>query len=152
VPFILARPDEEAPGTVCDAPMSTLDIVPTCLAAAGIQPPDGLDGQAIPEDPGKIATERDLFWRWGKDSYAARSGDWKLLHRGGASDKKNCKGIDERSELLDRTCLFNLEDDPGESRDLMANHPAEAERLRGLYAEWSKDMDGKSNSRQEKDG
>ena len=41
--------------------------------------PEGLDGQAIPKEVTTIADQRDLFWCWG-DSYAVRSGDWKLLH------------------------------------------------------------------------
>ena len=49
VPFILARPNESAPGTICDRTISTLDILPTCLQKAGIELPEGLDGQPIPK-------------------------------------------------------------------------------------------------------
>ncbi len=140
VPFILARPNESASGTICDRTLSTLDILPTCLQAAGIELPEGLDGQAIPKDVTKIADQRDLFWRWG-DSYAVRSGDWKLLHKGGRRGREPCDGIVERTELLQNTCLFNLKEDPSESQDLIDQHPEVVERLQELYRAWSEEVD-----------
>ncbi|MDE2828843.1 MAG: sulfatase-like hydrolase/transferase [Gemmatimonadota bacterium] len=140
VPFILARPNESASGTICDRTISTLDILPTCLQAAGIELPEGLDGQAIPKDVTKIADQRDLFWRWG-DSYAVRSGDWKLLHKGGRRGREPCDGIVERTELLQNTCLFNLKEDPSESQDLIDQHPEVVERLQELYRAWSEEVD-----------
>ena len=141
VPFILARPNESAPGTICDRTISTLDILPTCLQKAGIELPEGLDGQPIPKDVTKIADQRDLFWRWG-DSYAVRSGDWKLLHKGGRRGQEpSCDGIVERTELLQNTCLFNLKEDPSESQDLTDQHPVVAERLQELYRAWSEEID-----------
>ena len=140
VPFILARPNESASGTICDRTISTLDILPTFLQAARIELPEGLDGQPIPKDVTKIADERDLFWRWG-DSYAVRSGDWKLLHKGGRRGREPCDGIVERTELLQNTCLFNLKEDPPESQDLIDQHPRVVERLQELYRAWSEEVD-----------
>ena len=140
VPFILARPNESASGTICDRTISTLDILPTCLQAAGINQPEGLDGQPIPKDVTKIADQRDLFWRWG-DSYAVRSGDWKLLHKGGRRGREPCDGIVERTELLQNTCLFNLKEDPSESQDLIDQHPRVVEHLQELYRAWSEEVD-----------
>ncbi|MCY3681606.1 MAG: sulfatase-like hydrolase/transferase [Gemmatimonadetes bacterium] len=140
VPFILARPNESASGTICDRTISTLDILPTCLQAAGINQPEGLDGQPIPKDVTKIADQRDLFWRWG-DSYAVRSGDWKLLHKGGRRGREPCDGIVERTELLQNTCLFNLKEDPSESQDLIDQYPEVVERLQELYRAWSEEVD-----------
>ena len=140
VPFILARPNESASGTICDRTISTLDILPTCLQAAGINLPEGLDGQAVPKAVTQISDQRDLFWRWG-DSYAVRSGDWKLLHKGGRSGQDLCNGIVERTELLQNTCLFNLKEDPSESQDLIDQHPKVVERLQELYRAWSEEVD-----------
>jgi arylsulfatase A-like enzyme len=140
VPFILARPDGLKPGTVCDRTISTLDILPTCLQAAGIEMTKGLDGQAVPKAVTEISDQRDLFWRWG-DSYAVRSGDWKLLHKGGRSGREPCDGIVERTELLQNTCLFNLKEDPSESQDLIDQHPKVVERLQELYRAWSEEVD-----------
>lgn len=141
VPFILARPGEQTPGTVCDKPISTLDILPTVLSATGIDQPEGLDGQPIPTDISTITDQRDLCWRW-HDSYAVRSGDWKLLHRGGTSGRTPCRGIDEREAFFESTCLFNLANDPSETRDLTESHREIAERLEQLYAAWSLEMAG----------
>ena len=47
IPFILARPGDPHAGEIWDQPIITLDLVPTCLEAAGIESPGNLDGQAI---------------------------------------------------------------------------------------------------------
>jgi len=138
VPFVLARPNDPHAGEVWNQPISTLDVVPTCLGAAGIEIPEGLDGQSIT----KSKESRNLFWRWGGDSHAVRSGDWKLLHNGGRSGRKPSSGIVIRTEFLKGTRLFNLRADPSESRDRAKQNPEVTRRLRKLYADWSKEVDG----------
>jgi hypothetical protein len=39
--------------------------------------------------------------------------------------------------------LFDLRDDEGERRDLAAQHPELVRKLKGLLADWEKDVDGK---------
>ncbi len=135
VPFILSRPGDPHAGETWHQPISTLDVLPTCLEAAGIKIPDGLDGQPI----SKSEESRDLFWRW-KNSYAIRSGDWKLLHNGGKMNRKPTKGIVNRTELMRGTRLFNLRVDSSESRDVAKEHPEIIQRLKKLYADWSKEV------------
>ena len=141
VPFILSRPGDPHAGETWDQPISTLDVLPTCLEAAGIELPEALDGQPIPKSTKGIKESRDLFWRW-NNSYAVRSGDWKLLHKGGKF-RKPTSGIVNRTSLLNKTCLFNLKDDPSESRDMTDQHPEVVKRLQKLYAAWSEEVAGK---------
>lgn len=145
VPFILSRPSDPHAGETWNLPISTLDVLPTCLDAAGIELPETLNGQPIPKSPlpeytDGIEEPRSFFWRWGGQSYAVRSGDWKLLHNGGRSPREPCSGIVNRTELQQGTRLFNLRDDPSESRDLADEHPEVAQRLQELYADWSKEV------------
>lgn len=98
VPFILSRPGDPHVGEIWSQPISTLDILPTCLDAAGIKLPESLDGRPISKTPNEAGTPRDLFWRW-NNSYAIRSGDWKLLHHGGRSPRKPTAGIVNRTEF-----------------------------------------------------
>lgn len=138
VPFILSRPGDPHAGETWDQPISTLDVLPTCLEGAGIEIPDGLDGRPIKQSK----EARDLFWRYGRDSYAVRSGDWKLIHNGGRSGRKPTSGVVNRSEYLKGTRLFNLRDDPSENRDLAAEYPEVVERIRNLYTSWSEEIAG----------
>ncbi len=51
VPLIARWPGRLAPGGVCSAPVSLLDLMPTALGAAGIDPaPCGLDGVPLTEE------------------------------------------------------------------------------------------------------
>ena len=141
VPFILSRPGDPHAGETWNQPISTLDVLPACLEAAGIELPEALDGRPIAKSPKEAKEPRDLFWRWG-DSYAVRSGGWKLLHNGGRSRRTPCKGIVNRTSLLRGDCLFNLRKDPSESRNLIESHPEVAQRLKKQYAGWSKEVAG----------
>ncbi|MCW6530431.1 arylsulfatase [Sphingomonas sp. MMSM20] len=107
---------------------TVMDIVPTLVEAAGgdwrgsqyagraVQPVRGLSwlpyltGAAERIHAPEEAVGSELFGR-----RAIRQGDWKAVHLG------------------DRWRLFNLANDPGETRDLAA---AEPERLRQLTAAW----------------
>jgi arylsulfatase A-like enzyme len=140
VPFILSRPGDPHAGETWHQPISALDVVPTCLDAAGIKLPQALDGRPIPKSTKEFKEPRNLFWRWHSHSYAVRSGDWKLLHNGGRMGRKPTAEIVNRTELLKGTRLFNLREDPSESRDLAGEHPEVTQRLKKLYADWSKEV------------
>jgi arylsulfatase A-like enzyme len=120
-------PDRLQPGT-SDAVVSSLDVLPTVLAAAGVEAPaerrpDGID--LIPVLSGaKPAEPRNLYWSSAAEGgwWAVRSGDWKL--------------VAER----DRIELFDLAKDPGESTDLSTTNPDQVTRLTALHDAWLAEM------------
>ena len=59
---------------------------------------------------------------------AIRAGDWKLIHN----------YEDNRMEL------FNLKNDPAETKNLAAAQPAKAEDLRKRLNSWRKETDAKA--------
>ncbi len=114
VPFLLRWPARLPAGAVHDAPVSTLDLYPTFVAAAGSRPAGGavVDGvnllPALTDAPAGDADrtpERSLYW-FAAGAGAVRHGDWKL-HVAGATQS-----------------LYNLRNDPAETTDLKDVHPA----------------------------
>lgn len=127
VPFLVCWPGRLKPG-VSDAVVSSLDILPTALAAAGIpfptdRPLDGIDLLPVLQGKGNVPS-RDLFWSSGEKTgrWAVRSGDWKLVGDEG------------------KTFLFDLAEDPSEKKDLAASMPQKAEEMKGLHQQWLKQM------------
>jgi arylsulfatase A-like enzyme len=129
VPFLATWKGTIAPGRVIDAPVSTLDLLPTALELAGstVKPPEGaptkpLDGESLlPLLRGeRDALTRDvLVWRLG-DHYAVRKGDWKLV------------------QFLDfPPMLFDLRADPGERHDLAKKNAKTVEQLQAVYRDWN---------------
>jgi arylsulfatase A-like enzyme len=104
--------------------VSTLELFPTAVAAAGARRPAQLDGvDLLPyltkRDGAAIRAQH--YWRLGAQA-AYRSGDWKI-HRGRGDTKWQ---------------LFNLADDIGEARDQSASQP---QKLAELEKGW-KALDG----------
>lgn len=115
-PLFISWPDRIEPGSYTDRPASLLDIVPTILAANGVndishEDLDGIDLLSL-LDPDVSAAPRDLFWR-NEGNWAVRSGDWKMIV----------------SEDPARTWLYNLADDPTEQHDLARVRPGIVEEL-----------------------
>lgn len=112
-------------GLVYRHPVISLDVAATAAAVAGLSVPKGeLDGvNLVPHFLGEIesAPHDYLVWRWTSQS-AVRSGRWKLL-RGG-----------------DREYLFDLESDPGEKHNLLAEQPQIADELRGKLQTWAAEL------------
>ncbi len=114
-------------GEVYGEPVIALDLLPTCLAAAGAAaegslPLDGVD--LLPH----LRGERDglphaeLFWRHG-EKWAIRQGRWKLLQQGEDSPQ-----------------LYDLGADVGETEDLAAAQPTIAEALMSRYETWASEL------------
>ena len=124
VPFVAAWPAGLPAGRVYPHPVISLDILPTALAAAGVdaRPEWKLDGvNLLPFLTGERseAPHRELFWRFGPQA-AVMSGRWKLLHH-----------------PPDRWQLFDLGSPEGETRDLAAQHPGEVARLQARLHAWA---------------
>jgi arylsulfatase A-like enzyme len=125
VPFLAQWKGVLPAGITYDRPVSSLDILPTALAAAGTssiasQPLDGVD--LLPYLTGKTTGDPHemLFWRIAeRDIWAVRSGDHKLVKQG------------------DKTNFFDLATDIREARDLDGKLPEVREPLQKAIDEWT---------------
>lgn len=127
VPFLVCWPAKLKPGE-SQAVVSSLDILPTALAAAGLPAPTDkrLDGMNIlPLLRGETpAAPRNLFWCSGSEEgwWAVRSGDWKLVAEKG------------------KIGLFDLGKDVAEKNDLARQMPERVQELTALHDAWLAEM------------
>jgi arylsulfatase A-like enzyme len=123
VPFILRWPGRVPAGKVDKRPITSRDILPTFLAAAGVRDSTKFDGvNLLPFLHNNAIPHQALFWRAG-NARAVRKGKWKLLEFG-----------DQLSSL------FDLESDVAEGHDRSAQHPEIVRELRADFARWSAEM------------
>jgi len=127
VPFLMSWPARLPRGVDYDLPVSTLDVLPTALAAAGREggtpkPLDGVDLLPLLTGATDGRPHDVLFWRL-KDDRAVRDGDWKLVVRG------------DRDPML-----FDLAADPSEARDLAREQPERVAALRSKLAAWEAEL------------
>lgn len=122
VPGIVRWPGRIPTGTTSDHPVIGSDFFATVCAATGTPPPrdrtiDGVDVLPILTGRGPVERPIPLYWRLGMATdglhVAMRRGPWKIL----------------ASEDLSRFELYNLEEDPSESRELSAREPERFETL-----------------------
>ncbi|QJE94653.1 sulfatase-like hydrolase/transferase [Luteolibacter luteus] len=138
VPFAIQWKGHLPAGKVDSRPVIQLDLLPTSLAAAGVEidPAWKLDGvNLLPYLKGEKTEEPHnvLYWRFGQQ-FAIRMGDWKLV-------KSAADGVIDRAEPgLAKTGgakLYNLASDIGERNDLAAANPAKVEELAALWNAWN---------------
>ena len=161
VPLVVRWPGHVKSGSVCDTPTHTVDWYPTFAAIAGGVVPAGhkLDGLSILPlltQSGKLS--RDALY-WHVPSYTANygrtpcsfmiKGDWKLVHYFG--DFLDVTGTTPPDKNVPygklvvgaRTELYNLKDDPSETRDLAAEQPEKTKELHAELEAWWKDTGAK---------
>ena len=134
IPYIIQWKGHLPAGKVDDRPVIQLDILPTALAAVGvdIKPEWKLDGVnllpfisgAKPELPHPA-----LYWRFGRQM-AIRMGDWKLVKGPGPGDKATLDGAD----------LYNLTKDIGEKNNLAAAEPEKVKELGAAWSAWNSEL------------
>lgn len=129
-PAIAHWPSRWKPCTV-DQPLSVTDWLPTLCKLAGVALPKGvaLDGSDIASILGGDAeaeTHPVYSVSNGFKSRMVRKGAWKLI----VSESK-AKGGSERREL------FNLQEDIGETKNLLEAHPEKARELDVLLAQFT---------------
>ncbi len=124
VPFVVSWPGHVKPGTVLEAPVTTLDIGATSVALAGGDLSninlDGVDISSYITGQSKEVPHEELFWRIGRNynenSGVLRVGDYKLIVQN------------------EKVQLFNLKEDLAETTDLSRNQPG---RVKEMLARWN---------------
>ncbi len=129
VPFLVSWPAKLPAGATFDHPVSSLDVFATALAAAAIPMPtdkkyDGVN--IIPHLAGAVKTppHERLLWRMsGKQSFAIREGNWKLIRNGEQPPE-----------------LYDLAADLGEKKNLAAENGELTTRLTATLEAWNKEL------------
>ena len=139
VPFIARWPGKLPAGTVSDALSINFDILPTCLASAGIPLPDDriIDGRNMlpvwqAESPGAHNT---FYYYDGPNLIAVQHEEWKY-HRRNMSDNGGYPAF------FHGPFLFNLKSDPTESYSLIESEPEMARKLAKMLDEFEVEIDG----------
>lgn len=129
VPFIVSWPGTIKPGRY-DKPVTAFDFIPTFLAAAGAtlaKPTDGIN--LLPYLTGEKGgrPHEHLFWHFSNVA-AVREHDLMLIR------------TREEDGAVHGITLFDLAADPGQTKDLHRECPADTERLVARLDQWEKEL------------
>jgi len=138
-PMLARWPGRIAPGSTCREPVTSPDLYPTCLAAAGLpaRPDQHQDGEnLLPLMTGdaRALDRQAIYWHYphygnqgGTPGSSIRSGKWKLI------------------EFFEdgRLELYDLEADLSETRNLAESEPEVRDRLHELLVSWRQRMNAK---------
>lgn len=123
VPFMMRWPARIPAGLVHEAPVTSMDVFPTLIAAAGAPLPnrqyDGFD--LLPRLAMDEPAERPLFWR-SKPIRAVRHGDWKY-----------------HEDFDGQRFLYHLRSDPKELVNLVDQEPERAAAMKAELDRWEED-------------
>ena len=134
VAWIIAAPGVTKPGSVCDTPVISTDFYPTLLELAGLPLMSEQHVDAVSLLPllrGGQLNRGQLFWHYphyggqgGAPYGAIRDGDWKLI-----------EWFEDGSLEL-----YNLRNDPGETKNLAGEKPEQAQKLHERLIEWRQEV------------
>ena len=123
-PFVARWPGKTKPGTVCEDTVCLNDLLATCAEIIGAKLPDNAGEDSVSILPHLLGTaqgpvrEATVHQSAGGD-LAIRRGPWKLIFfRSGKRE------------------LYNLKEDLGETRDVLAANPDVVERLAKLMQQY----------------
>ncbi len=128
VPFFVRWPaGVKRPGRTWDSPVGQVDLLATFAEIVGARLPDngGEDSQSfasVLRDPGAEHKRLPLINHAMNGRFSVTEGRWKLVleHRSAKGKKRAAAGAE----------LYDLANDPGEERNVIADHPERAAALR----------------------
>ncbi|MGH7995206.1 MAG: arylsulfatase [Opitutaceae bacterium] len=157
LPLSIAWPGKIGGGRKCRRIVSHIDMLPTLLEMCGVDKPGKvrLDGKSlVPLMEGHEAEwpERTLFFQQSRPdrvhrlysdeprlyvSCAARGQKYKILMSAPGWNHRYFQPVD-----LEHTELYDIENDPGETRNIARDHPQIVRRMRNEFRAWFEDVTG----------
>lgn len=139
--FYARWPEQLKAGLKNDRIAAHIDVAPTLLDIAGVQS-ENQDGRSLlPLLKGEKSNwpDRRLFLQSHRGNepvkfhhFAVREQDWKLL-RGSGFGLEKPKGDDPFE-------LYHVSEDPGETKNLVAENPEKVAEMKAAYTEWLDDV------------
>lgn len=155
VPFVARWPGKIPAGAVNRQPAMTIDLAPTIAKLAGAETPKNIDGLDIwlllANRRGAQSPHDALYFYWGRELHAVRSGKWKLhlphpyqhLETAGGGGKP---GRYVRQEI--GLSLFDLDKDIGETTSVADQNPEVVKRLMAFIERAREDLGDALTNRQ----
>jgi len=125
VPFIVRWPKAVPAGKICTELTATMDILPTLASITGAKLPEmEIDGKNMIDlwKGKKGAKTQHEYYFYVASGEAVRSGEWKY-------HKKEVFQVKGTARKTDGPTLYNLKNDIGETKNVIAQHPEIAARL-----------------------
>jgi arylsulfatase A-like enzyme len=149
VPCLMKWPGRIPPNSVCHQPAMTIDVLPTFAELLGAplpaHPIDGLSITPLMTGENQPSPHEALYFYWGNNLQAIRSGKWKLHfphpYRTLNGEPGGTDGIPApyQNATIEES-LYDLENDPGESKDVASEFPDVVARLRTLAGTARKEL------------
>jgi arylsulfatase A len=148
-PFLARWPGKVPAGTVSDQVICLTDLVATFASLLNASLPKGQAEdsfdvlRAFTEAKPGAPVRDHVVLQAASATYDLRAGDWKLIERANAPEsvsvrnKKKTARAEKKSKAAAHRPdeLYNLKDDPAETRNVIADHPDIAARLKQLLVE-----------------
>jgi arylsulfatase A-like enzyme len=142
VPFFVRSPGKFAAGRTLLEPAAHIDVTPTLLDVCGVKKPakvmfDGVSLLPLLKGEQEPLIDRILFFQWHRGdtpeayrAFAARGRRYKLVQPVGQND----------GAWSPTFKLYDLQDDPEETKDIAADKPKIVAQLMQSYEAWFKDV------------
>jgi arylsulfatase len=133
VPFFVRWDGKIKPKQDVDKISAHIDVMPTLLALAGAKQPAGqVEGRSLLP----LIENPEIEW---KDRYLfTHKGRWKT---GANPDDSQWKGFavrNQRFRFVENNALFDMLEDPGQTTNVILEHPDVVEEMRTVYDQWWK--------------
>ncbi len=159
VPFIVKWPEKVRAGSTNSQTICTTDFAATCAAIVGYELKNDeaedsynmlplLEGEIFAGEFREATVHHSI-----NGSFAIRKGDWKLILCPGSGGWSYPTPMDKDVlKELPKLQLYNLKDDPGETRNLLASNQQKVEELRSLLTKYVQDGRSTPGEPQKNDG
>lgn len=144
IPLVMRWPKGLPAGKRVAAIVDEIDVLPTVCDLMGLELPAQTDVYAqvdgaslVPLARGTAQAVREYSFAENALFASAQDARWKLLV---PFDRIECGALDRTEPGASTVVLFDLANDPAESRNVLTEHPAEARRLHAALCAWFQGM------------
>jgi arylsulfatase A-like enzyme len=141
VPFLAAWPDHIPAGKTSDQLVCLTDVIATCAEICGVKLPkeaaeDSFSMLPVLRSPERAKpVRRDIIFHSSRGLFSIQEGEWKLiLVRGSGGFSAPLKIEPMEGEAKGQ--LYNVSEDPRESRNVYLEHPEIVARLEALLQKY----------------